>query len=399
MAKVFIGWEHGHGMGHAAMLVPIAKQLLEQGHTPVLALKDLETTRPLHKGLACEVIQAPIWPKREQRKKHDIKTIGEVLYHVGYEDTFQLQENARAWQSLVKQYKPDVIMAEYAPTLGVACIGGGIPYITVGTGHSTPPAGQELPPIRQWETAVPEPCRAMEMAVLSAMNAVRFTLKLPVFTYLSDAFGGDYTYVITYPELDNYAAYRNQPAIGPVARPQQPVFIKRDMPKDPKAFLYLAAPTKDFETILKSIDNANIACDIFVRNQESIIVEYYKNITFHKEPQPLDSLLNERAVLVHHAGMATTNQALAIGIPQLVLPTQLEQQATATSIIEAKCGIGFATKQRIDNPSLVTKALRTLVERKEVWQRAQTIAEDIESRYQNKEHHPLSILTQTIEAL
>ena len=60
MKKILIGWEGGQGLGHLAIVAPIAKRLAWLGHEVVFVLEDLEGTRSLWEPIG-RGVQAPTW--------------------------------------------------------------------------------------------------------------------------------------------------------------------------------------------------------------------------------------------------------------------------------------------------------------------------------------------------
>ncbi len=398
MARILLAWEHGMGLGHVAMLVPIAKALRARGHTPVLALCDRNTTRPLWEHQGFEVIQAPLL-MTSVPKDHgvDIHTLADVLFLAGYADATKLMRLTAEWQTLAQRERIDAVIAEYSPTAAIS-YRGIMPFITVGTPFSVPPEGMRMPNIRAWENAVPEVSGRHEALALSAINTVRKQLTLAPFDFLSDMFGGEGVFVLSYPELDVYAALRKHSAIGPVSAAIRRAFTPFAPPKKPSAFLYLSGKSSDIKLSLESLDKAGMPCDTFIRNfapnslppplpgkeseaQNAARAEGYRNIHFHDAPQDLQKILKERSVIVHHGGHATSCEALAFGIPQLILASQLEQQMTASRLMGLQCALGFARKQRENDPTLVTKALHHLAREQIFWENAQKKASEIALRH------------------
>lgn len=369
------------GLGHVAMLMPIAHALYRSGHEPILALRDLKTTRPLWENSGFKVVQAPAWQvETPQNHGVEIRTLADVLFLAGYADITTLLRFAGEWQALAQRERVDAVIAEYSPTAAIA-YRGLLPFVTVGTPFSTPPAGMPMLNIRAWEKEIAEKSRQRENMALEAVRAVRLRLGLAPFDFLADLFGGEKVFVLGYPELDGYAAYRQQPAIGPVSVKAGKGFTPFLPPDKPRAFLYLSGKSADLRLSLESLNRAAVPCDTFIRNIGTENFGAYCNIAFHDSPQDLQKTLKERSVIVHHGGHATSCEALAMGIPQLILASQLEQQVTASMLMSIKCAVGFARKQRENDPTLVTKALQHITQDKLLWDNAQKKAQEIALRY------------------
>lgn len=99
---------------------------------------------------------------------------------------------------------------------------------------------------------------------------------------------------------------------------------------------------------------------------------------FVTEYAPFSMLLPRAAALVHHAGVGTTAQAVAAGIPQLAVPISFDQPDNAAHMV--RLGVGARLRPRHATGRGMARALRSLLERDETtvacahWRRA--IAED-----------------------
>jgi len=79
----------------------------------------------------------------------------------------------------------------------------------------------------------------------------------------------------------------------------------------------------------------------------------------HYDYVPFSTVLPQAAVLVHHGGIGTTAQALAAGIPQLVVPSTHDQPDNAMRV--RRLGIGDFLLPRAYTPANVEKSLRRLM--------------------------------------
>jgi UDP:flavonoid glycosyltransferase YjiC (YdhE family) len=87
---------------------------------------------------------------------------------------------------------------------------------------------------------------------------------------------------------------------------------------------------------------------------------------------PFASLMPRMAVVIHHAGIGTTVQALAAGVPQLLLADGIDRPDNA--LRAERLGVGkFLPPKRWD-PESATKALASLLDRPGVQARCQDVA-------------------------
>ena len=78
----------------------------------------------------------------------------------------------------------------------------------------------------------------------------------------------------------------------------------------------------------------------------------------HFEYVPLSQLLPRAAALVHHGGIGTASQALAAGVPQLVMPMAHDQPDNADRI--KRLGVGRALKPKRFTAANVARELSAL---------------------------------------
>jgi len=95
----------------------------------------------------------------------------------------------------------------------------------------------------------------------------------------------------------------------------------------------------------------------------------------HYDYVPFSAVLPHAAVLVHHGGIGTTAQAIAAGIPQLVVPSTHDQPDNAVRV--RRLGVGDFLLPKAYTPANVEGSLRRLLSphlRRNCQQRARDLA-------------------------
>ena len=92
----------------------------------------------------------------------------------------------------------------------------------------------------------------------------------------------------------------------------------------------------------------------------------------HVPYAPFSELLPRCAALVHHGGIGTTAQALAAGVPQLVMPMSHDQPDNAERL--RKLGVGDEVSVKKFRAPAVAAKLRGLIESDEVARRCAEVA-------------------------
>ena len=111
--------ELGGNWGHFARDIPIALALRERGYELLFAVRDLPMAERLlaaHR-LAYRPADMPSVPLRALTPPANY---AEVLLNLGYARAGALHSMLVSWLALLDHYKPDVIVADYAPTATLA---------------------------------------------------------------------------------------------------------------------------------------------------------------------------------------------------------------------------------------------------------------------------------------
>jgi UDP:flavonoid glycosyltransferase YjiC (YdhE family) len=93
---------------------------------------------------------------------------------------------------------------------------------------------------------------------------------------------------------------------------------------------------------------------------------------------PFSQVLPQAAAIVHHGGIGTTSQAMAAGIPQLVIPLVNDQPDNAVRVKEL--GVGDWLKPRAFRASTVARKLGPLLTSRAIAGRCEDVQDRIKSQ-------------------
>jgi UDP:flavonoid glycosyltransferase YjiC (YdhE family) len=334
MKTVLFAWELGGGKGHITTLSRLAKRLKHLDLRFVAVVKSPDAAGALSE-LGVEVMQAPLWPSASmtdaQIAKSSSSTMGDVLATAGLADRQGLSRLLGEWDHHFARIRPDLVVADLAPAAGLAARGR-IPLMLVGNGYTLPPAEmQRFPPLHQIS-----PPASAEQETLSVVNAVLQGRGQARLDRLPQVFAADARLVLTFPLLDPYGLQRVQPVDGPVLdevpRASDPdagtifAYLSREyrLHRDsPAAFRAVAPRLRIHAPGLSDAQAGEL-------RQAGAIVEV--------EPvQPANALASAR-LIVHYGGGGLAAEALAAGVPQLVLSMQVEQDLNGSALLRAGLG-------------------------------------------------------------
>jgi hypothetical protein len=368
--RALLGWEMGGGLGHIRRLIGIGRALREHGWQPSFVLRDTDSLADEVGQVAAQVFKAPAHARQLNRgERFNAVSYADFMAVCGYRSPTALAESIDGWDRLIGEIKPDLILADYAPLLHLAAFGR-LPLIVVGSGFTVPPCeAEEFPRLRSGGTPLAPAALLVENARSALHNR---TCELP--KTLTQIMAGQAQFVSVPPMLDVYGAHRTQPADGALDDLPDPLPALTSNPGAGSVFFYLAADFPGTVPLLRDIAATGQAAEGFLRSADPRLCSALRaaGINVHEHPVPLDRALSQNAVIVHHGGIGTTIQALALGRPQLILHRHMEQHFNAHML--ARLGIakslnpGAAEKQRpcdaafFDLPKNAASRARTISE-------------------------------------
>jgi rhamnosyltransferase subunit B len=320
LPRVLLGQDYGEGFGHAARLVPIAQALERRGVETYLAVPDFVTTLPVLKASGLPFVQAPhkSAPQRREFEGRVSASFADILARGGFDQPQWLLAHLLAWQGLLDLYRPDLIIADYAPVLSLAAFGK-VPVVRVGTGYTVPPADEEKFP-KLYNGAL----LIGEEAVLACVREAQRERGREVPRALPEIVRGAAAFITHLDRFDPYAAHRRKKlATGPL----KPLPAPASGPPEVDYFAYVTASYDGVRTVLDALRASGLTGSLYARGArpESIAELRRRGFTVHETPPPLAEVAALAALVVHHGGIGTTESVLALGRPQLVIPRHAEQ--------------------------------------------------------------------------
>lgn len=369
MAHFHLCWELGGGLGHAGRLKIIADALLARGHQVSLSVRDLAQTYGVLAGLNVTVLQAPVWLHRTEGLPENHGSLAEILLTCGYLEAQALAGLVAGWRAMFRELRPDVLIADYAPTAILAARSMGLRSVSVGVGFTMPPRGQPLPDLRDWERIAPQRLAAAEERVLQVANAVLAHHSAEPFARAADLLLGDTELLTTWPELDHYGRSETGDGAACPAVWFGPAFLHGagDAPSwppgdGPKVFAYLKTAHAGHVEALEALaqEGCRVLCylpEVAGGRQPPVTAP---NLVYASSPASLPAVLAEAQLCVCHGGEGTVASSLLAGVPVLLLPMQLEQFLCARRIAVAGMGVNAAMlAQPLDWRQLVRHMLTT----------------------------------------
>ncbi len=357
MSRIFFVWELGEGFGHLNRLLPVASALRDRGHEVVLAARHLPRADAAFGRRGFTVVPAPIWPGRPSRRLPMAVTYAEILLRFGFLHRDGLTAMVRAWRGLYEVVRPDLIVADHAPTALLAARDAGVPRALLATGFSAPPRVSPMPNMQPWKAVPEDRLTAAEAPVLETVNRVSEDLGLPPLTALSDLFDIEEVFLCTFAALDHYGPRPGARYWGPIF--SSPNGAEPDWPdgSGPRLFVYLSGAYPRLDAVFEALRAAGRPTLAYLRECPRGRARALASETVRIVARPLDlgRVLETARGVISHGGHGAAASTLLAGRPLLVLPQNLEQRLLAHRTRRTGATLTPRSRKDPDLPALVRR--------------------------------------------
>lgn len=367
MKRVLLIWELGDGLGHVSRLVTIAEQLRAEGMECLIVSRNVEQSGAYVQQRGFPLLQAPLASvERIQPPDRKPVSMGDILGTIGFGRIERLRPVVLSWEATIEALNPDFVITDYAPTANLALLGGKIPSLVIGDGFTLPPVDlQAFPMFRSQEPLYNE---SDLLKVIAQLQAERGR---PDLEALPALFAGTRHAVITLPELDPFRSGRREPAIGPIGGYPRPV----EGSPTQDFFGYLSADYRYTGMVLEGLRRAGAKGSVYLRDATPAMRETVRKagIEVYDTPRDISEMAERSAVVIHHGGIGTSEAALALGRPQMLVPRHAEQWMNADSL--GRNGVATAVRGSAElRPEAVVACFGQVKTNSEIADRAKTIA-------------------------
>ena len=343
MGHILYAWELGRGYGHLAGILPLARKLRHEGHTVTLAVRDLSRVDVLLSGDDFPVLQAPVWFPETEGLPPAVN-YAEILFIVGYLTADGVESLARGWRALFALVRPDLLIADHAPTALVASRGMRVARALFGSGFFSPPRVHPMPSIRpRLDVPVDRLLRSEQRAV-DVINTVLDRLHAPPLRVLADLFDVDEDFLCTFAELDHYPGRTHARYWGARFVTSQGAPPEWPEGSGQKIFAYVEPAHRDFERMLQHLREGPHRVLVHAPGTDERIHRRYRapSLQFSAAPLQMARVTAECDLVICHGGSGTAVATLLAGRPLVLMPLHPDQSGTARAVVKLGAGVMVA---------------------------------------------------------
>lgn len=318
--RALLAWEGGHGRGHLLTLKTVAEALGGRFAFDA-ALCRMEHASEIEPLCAAVYQCASLWQRDEPRRTGvGCATWGEFLGDIGFLDRELLAEQIGWWRDVMRVRRTSVVVADFAPCALLAARSLGVPSICIGVGYGCPPPG-----MAEFPVLIPDyPVRIYdETEMVAAVNAAGRPLGVPEIARLPEVYGCDDQLACTFAMLDPYSESRLDDLLPPATE----LAGSRSDGSGDEIFIYFSTTERDEPALMEAIENLGAPTRLFMPeiNYELTSRLSARGVIVERAPVPPDEIVRRSRLILHAGQHGTLSLALAAGLPQIVVPQQLEQ--------------------------------------------------------------------------
>jgi UDP:flavonoid glycosyltransferase YjiC (YdhE family) len=339
VARIAFGWELGGELGHAMSCAGLARSAAARGHAIAFIFRDLRSLALHPETSGYDLFQAPVHP-RQGAGRGPPSSLADILLGSGYDDAGWVERALREWLRLLTEWKPDLLVADYAPTALLAARVLGLKRVSLSISFAVPPHIAPMPPFRFDNPPPPERVAGAEAQVLANVNRALAAVGGKPLAALHEQFQSDEDFLLTFPELD---AYGNRPVArywGPRYRDDAGVSAHWPAGNGPRVLVYLKQDLRQLDTLIRLLAGGPFRVIAYIPGLEAQRADRLRGALriVAEKPVRYAPLLSGCDLFVSHAGSAATG-ILMSGIPQLMFPMHYEQYLSAVRIAQIGAGV------------------------------------------------------------
>lgn len=345
---VLMAWEQGGNLGHLLRIKAIVELLHRRQREVVLAVSQRLANQFAQAlaGMPCvKVVVRCATPEGRNHPTTQAASFAGVLSDQGWTDEQWLRNSIQAWVDLYRLIKPAAVVLDYAPVAALAACVLRVPALQISSGFDAPPPerlGLGRFRSRTGEVSLAETVEVSAVDTAIARVIATLGVQSPA-PQLREVLAYPRRLLDCVPQTDPYGARENahyapflsrSSTTAPASWPGDP-----SEPSRARAFVYVRNPVVA-EQLLHALARRKVSTLCFWPGYSGHLpFTADDGISVHAQPLDLNDVFLEASLVVSYGSVGISTRAVLAGIPQIVIPTDVEKGMVAQRLHEQGLGI------------------------------------------------------------
>ncbi len=358
----------GHNYGHATQIGAVARALSAARRNVQIwvALKTPAAATELGWDFPHRILQAPYHPVKPGRRSPPALTYAQGLIPCGYENADTLYPLIESWRSLYDLVKPDVLVAQAAPTALLAARDMKFKRMAFGKSFDMPPLADPMPPLYYWKKNDMNVIKRHEAAMTGMINKALARARMKPLKKFYDMLEADKNFLCTFEEFDHYPQREGADYLGALYETGSGAGMKWEGTNRKRIFAYMRPGPPVFSACLEALRKLPAHYDAILAapGMPEATRKKMQTPSLRISPSPLnlDALLPTCDLMINHASAGLCCAVAMAGVPMLMLPLHIEQLMFARAV--GRAGMGLSLVGQVESQHIAGKITALLAEPK-----------------------------------
>lgn len=335
--RILLGNEFGHGNGHSLLLLELVEHVRRARQNVFVRYVSRQASNFIGRMEREDELSSPEILAHTRTINTPWKNFGGIMVEALLEQK-PFASRVQAWVDEIRSFRPDVVVADYAPTLTMACRHL-VPTLAVGNGYTLPPSdGDGFPDIQGNGVKLP---LANEHYV-TKFNDILVSHGLSPIDKLSQLNQANATALMTIPIFDPYWQVRHDQYLGI----QHPGGSPKPTQGREGLIAYFSA-TSAAKLLIEAIALSGLNSLVHLPDASAILENHpaRSRIEHNAGVFVLADTVPGRAVVLHASSLGMSAAALYAGVPQVGVYFHDEGRINANATRLAQIGLGIPANQ------------------------------------------------------
>jgi len=370
--RVLLANEFGHGNGHVVALTQVAHHLRASRPAAQCQFYLPSVAAGLRAGNKPEQIFSLNFMQRQTNVPdfRGARTYGSMVLRSLLQDTEALVRRLAGWDAVLREFQPDVIVADYANCLAMVAWGR-VPVLVIGSGYTLPPpeTSHFMSIVQGWQSDLREEAQQLE-----ALNSFLRQAGAAPLDFLPQINRANAHALLSLPIFDPYNEIRKQVYLG-VSLPGGAPRSKPGAASGCFAYFSELPSVKSGQMIATDLQACGLPVEAYIEGKTTADFDASEaaRMTLHQKLQVLAEALPGKALIVHRGTLGVAVAALYAGVPQIALYQNDENWVIGNGLL--KEGIGLSVQLSALVPGQLAAMLNTVANDQAMKARALALAD------------------------